>query len=62
MSLTHIVPFACRWVYEVKWRPSDGKSWPNSYEPASCLVGWEAEMAAIDEECAKQALDSAAGS
>ena len=38
VSLTHIVPFACRWVYEVKWRPSDGKTWPNSYEPASCLA------------------------
>ena len=28
------------WVYEVKW----SGNFSNSYEPASCLVGWEKEM------------------
>ena len=31
---------APRWTYEVKWK---GDKWKNTtFEPASCLVGWEA--------------------
>ena len=36
---------APRWVYEVKWK---GHHKP-TYEPAACLVGWEAEMGAADQ-------------
>ena len=35
-------------VYEVKWKGA----WTNTYEPASCLVGWEKEMHAIDTKVA----------
>ena len=35
----------------MKWSDKDkhGKEWKNTYEPGSCLVGWEAEMKKIDE-------------
>ena len=41
---------APRWTYEVKWRGA----WANTYEPASCLVGWESEMKKIDDEYSRQ--------
>ena len=28
----------------------------NTYEPADCLIGWEAEMQKVDEECERHAL------
>ena len=40
-----------RYVYEVKWAgidPKNKRPWPNSYEPAACLIGWEAQMKAVD--------------
>ena len=40
-----------RYVYEVKWagiNPATKKSWPCSFEPAGCLIGWEAKMKAVD--------------
>ena len=40
------------WAYEVKW--SGG--FKNTYEPASCLVGWEKEMKKVDEKCAIRGL------
>ena len=40
------------WVYEVKW--SGG--FKNTYEPASCLVGWEKEMTKVGEKCAIRGL------
>uniref|UniRef100_A0A7S0Q489 Chromo domain-containing protein n=1 Tax=Coccolithus braarudii TaxID=221442 RepID=A0A7S0Q489_9EUKA len=41
-----------RWTYEVKWK---GGHRP-TYEPAECLVGWEAEMHTVDEEYVRRAL------
>lgn len=35
-----------QWVYEVQWK---GTRWKNTYEPASCLLGWEKEMKKVDE-------------
>ena len=40
------------WVYEVVWK---GK-WKNSYEPAACLVGWEADMKKADAKLSIAAL------
>ena len=40
-----------RYVYEVKWsgiNPATKKPWPCSFEPAGCLIGWEAQMKAVD--------------
>ena len=41
------------YTYEVQWKdgPPAGKKWANTFEPAECLVGWEAEMKKIDEQC-----------
>jgi hypothetical protein len=39
-------------VYEVKWKGN----WANTYEPASCLVGWEKEMKSVDEKYSIAAL------
>ena len=33
-----------KYVYEVQWKGA----YANTWEPASCLVGWESEMASID--------------
>jgi len=41
------------WIYEVKW---EGTRWKNTYEPAACLVGWEAQMKKIDEKYSVAAL------
>jgi hypothetical protein len=41
-----------KWTYEVQWRGA----WKNTYEPASCLVGWEKEMHEIDQKLAMAAL------
>ena len=39
-----------RYTYEVKWKDAaDGKKYPNSFEPADCLVGWASEMKAVDD-------------
>ena len=35
------------WTYEVVWH---GKH-KNTWEPASCLIGWEKEIQKIDEQC-----------
>ena len=38
-----------RYVYEMKWagiNPATKKPWPCSFEPAGCLIGWEAQMKA----------------
>ena len=43
---------AVRYTYEVKWK---GYS-KTTYEPADCLVGWEAEMKKVDEAYAARAL------
>ena len=40
------------WVYEVVWKGNH----KNTFEPASCLVGWEAEMKNVDEKCSIAAL------
>ena len=40
-----------RYVYEVKWAGINSKTkrpWPCSFEPAGCLIGWEAQMKAVD--------------
>ena len=40
-------------TYEVQWKHGPGgKKYANSFEPAECLVGWEAEMKKIDEQVA----------
>ena len=39
-----------RYVYEVLWRSKE-----KTFEPADCLVGWEADMKKVDEECVKLA-------
>jgi len=41
-----------RWTYEVKWKGA----YKNTYEPASCLIGWEKEMRAVDEACKRRTL------
>eukprot|EP00966_Prymnesium_polylepis_P095928 2222449-Prymnesium_polylepis.1 len=41
-----------RWTYEVKWKGAHN----NTYEPADCLVGWEADMQEVDAECTRRAL------
>ena len=42
----------------MKWSEKDkeGNEWKNTYEPGSCLVGWEAEMKKIDEKYATMGL------
>ena len=47
-----------RYTYEVKWSGKDkqGKEWKNTYEPGSCLVGWEPEIKKIDEKYATMGL------
>jgi len=45
-----------RWVYEVVWKPVDGQKWKNTWEPHDpCLLGWEAELSAIDENILRRA-------
>jgi hypothetical protein len=51
---------APRFVYEVVWagvNPDTKKPWDNSWEPASCLVGWEAEMHRVDEAKRRQTTE-----
>ena len=33
-----------------------GGNWRNTYEPAACLVGWEAEMKKVDKKYSIAAL------
>ena len=40
------------WTYEVIWKGN----FHNTYEPAACLVGWEAEMKKVDEKYSIAAL------
>ena len=40
------------WTYEVEWEGNHKKT----YEPASCLVGWEKEMKEVDEKAAWRRL------
>ena len=40
------------WTYEVVWKGN----WRNTYEPAACLVGWEAEMKKVDKKYSIAAL------
>ena len=35
------------WTYEVVWA---GNKWPNTWDPASCLIGWEKEIKKTDEQ------------
>lgn len=35
-----------RWTYEVQWVGAQNK---NTFEPAECLIGWEAQMRLVDE-------------
>lgn len=42
---------APRWTYEVLWSSNE-----KTYEPADCLVGWEADMKRVDDACALRAL------
>ena len=42
---------APRWAYEVKWVGG-----AKTYEPATCLVGWEAEMKKVDDKYSIAAL------
>jgi len=42
---------APRWTYEVKWVGG-----AKTYEPATCLVGWEAEMKKVDDKYSIAAL------
>lgn len=46
-------------VYEVRWkkppRPNPDVSYEPTFEPASCLIGWEKEMKEVDETCDKRA-------
>ena len=37
-----------RWTYEVQWKGA----FPNTWEPATNLIGWEKEMKVIDEKVA----------
>ena len=40
------------YTYEVQWENGPGgKTYANSFEPPECLVGWEADMKRIDEQC-----------
>ena len=41
------------YTYEVQWKdgPPAGKKWANTFEPAENLIGWEAEMKKVDEQC-----------
>ena len=38
-------------TYEVQWKNGPGgKKYANTFEPADCLIGWEAEMKKVDEQ------------
>ena len=37
-----------KWTYEVEWKPTGGKTHPNTFEPAEHLVGNESRMKEID--------------
>ena len=43
---------APRYTYEIKWKGNH----KSTYEPAACLIGWEAEMKKVDEDCAARNL------
>jgi hypothetical protein len=46
-------------TYEVKWKNGPGgKVYPNSFEPPTCLVGWEAEMKKADAAILLQRKDT----
>ena len=50
---------APRWTYEVKWAGNDPKTkkpWKTTWEPASCLIGWEKEMKEVDKLAVQKAL------
>jgi hypothetical protein len=41
-----------RYLYEVKWAGCDPKTqqpWKNTFEPPTCLIGWEEQMKRVDE-------------
>ena len=44
-----------RYTYEVVWKVVGGEKWANTWEPASCLIGWEAEMKAVDDKILQNA-------
>ena len=48
------------YTYEVQWKdgPPAGKKWSNTFEPAECLIGWEAEMKKVDEQIAARSAQS----
>ena len=41
-----------KWTYEVQWK---GTKWPNTFEPATHLIGWEKEMSEVDAKVAAKA-------
>ena len=48
-----------KYTYEVVWAPgSNGKDFPKSWEPASCLIGWEKEMNKVDAQIDKRAKEA----
>ena len=44
-----------RYTYEVVWKVTGGKRWANTWEPADCLIGWEAEMSEVDKKIVENA-------
>ena len=44
-----------RYTYEVVWKVTGGKKWANTWEPADCLIGWEAEMSEVDKKIVENA-------
>jgi hypothetical protein len=39
-----------RFSYEVRWKDTGEEVWPNTFEAADNLVGWEKEMKAVDDK------------
>ena len=46
-----------RWEYEVEWKSCEGKTHPNTFEPAEHLVGFEVEMKKVDTEMTARAAE-----
>jgi hypothetical protein len=47
-----------RFTYEVMWKVTGGNKWANTFEPADCLIGWEAEMKKVDEDITRRATQT----
>ena len=46
------------YTYEVKWKPKGGKQFANSFEPPTCLIGWEKEMKKVDKDIEDRATQA----